>query len=117
MENPIQLSASTLIGIIATLFSLVLVLIAVIWNVSVREKIKKLEKELFELKPRVQSIEDNHGNGLKRLEEKFESMRSAFLEKLSEVKEMVHKDKNVENQLNTTLGLLLKELQKKYENG
>lgn len=115
MENPIQFSASTLIGIIATLFSLVLLLIGVIWQVTVKERIKKLESEVEDLKPKVQSIQDNHGNGLKRLEEKFESMREEFLIKLSEVKEMVHKDKNMEGQLNTTLGLLLKELQKKNE--
>lgn len=115
MENAITITPALLYSIIATLFSLVLLLIGIIWQVTVKEKVKKIEKELEDLKPRVQSIEDNHGNGLKRLEEKLESMRSDFMSKINEVKDMVHKEKNTENQLNTTLKLILEELTERQE--
>lgn len=115
MENTITITPSVLFGIIATLFSIVLLLIGIVYQVTVKEKVRKLEKEIEDIKPRVQSIEDNHGNGLKRLEEKLESIRSEFMGKIGEVKEMVHKEKNTENQLNTTLKLILEELNERRE--
>lgn len=115
MENSITITPAILYSIIATLFSIVLILIGFVWQVTVKERIKKLEGDVETLKPKVQSLEDNHGNGLKRLEEKIEFMRAEFLGKISEVKDMVHKEKNTENQLNNTLKLILEELNERKD--
>ena len=108
----IAISPTMLYSVIATLFSIVLILVGIVWNISVREKVKKLEADIENLKPRVQHIEDVHGNGRERLETKIDEFKKEFLDKLSEVKEMVHRDKNVEQQLNTTMGAILKHLTK-----
>jgi hypothetical protein len=68
------------------------------------------------LERRVQKIEDIQGNKLDALSSDFKEFKHDVNEKLEALKVMVHKEKNVENQMNTVLSLLLKELQERNEN-
>lgn len=50
---------------------------------------------------------------LKDFKKEMSDFQKEIAEKIDALTNMVHKDKNMENQLNSTLSLLLKELQKK----
>lgn len=71
---------------------------------------------------RVQRVEDIQGTKLDRLTKDFEDFRREAKEDKEELKkemkniaDQIHKEKNFEMQLNTTLGLLLKELTERHE--
>ena len=56
---------------------------------------------------RIQRIEDVQGSKIDQLEEKLEQFKKEITEKIEVLTGMVHKDKNMENQLNTTLKMIL----------
>jgi hypothetical protein len=90
-------------------------LLTYIWN-DAKKRNEKTEIKVEILERRVQKIEDIQGNKLDALSSDFKEFKHDVNEKLEALKVMVHKEKNVENQMNTVLSLLLKELQERNEN-
>ena len=90
-------------------------LLTYIWN-DAKKRNEKTEIKVEILERRVQKIEDIQGNKLDALSSDFKEFKHDVNEKLEALKVMVHKEKNVENQMNTVLTLLLKELQERNEN-
>ena len=100
---------------ILTQISLVFGLAAYIWN-DAKVRNEKTCLKVDELEKRVQKIEDVQGNKLDALAADFKEFKTDVNDKLEAVRLALHKEKNMENQLNTTLTLLLRELEKKSEN-
>jgi hypothetical protein len=89
-------------------------LLTYIWN-DAKKRNDKTEIKVELLERRVQKIEDIQGNKLDALSSDFKEFKHDVSEKLEALRIMVHKEKNVENQMNTVLTLLLKELEKRNE--
>jgi hypothetical protein len=64
---------------------------------------------------RIQRIEDVQGSKIDTLTQDLKDFKHDVSQKLDALYVMVHKDKNVEDQLNKTLNLLLKELTKRHD--
>ena len=97
-------------------------LLTYIWN-DAKKRNEKTELKVEILEKRVQKIEDIQGTKLDLQGKKIDDLSHEFKEfkddinqKLEALSIALHKEKNVENQLNTTLTLLLRELEKRYEN-
>ena len=103
-------------------------LLAYIWNDAKKRnekteaKVEMLKEKTEALDKRAQKIEDIQGSKLDVQNNKIDTLAADFKEfkhdvndKLDALTVMVHKDKNMEGQLNQTLGLLLKQLTKHDE--
>ena len=64
---------------------------------------------------RIQRIEDVQGSKIDNLAKDLHEFKNEMSKKIDDLTFMVHKDKNMEGQLNQTLGLLLKQLTKHDE--
>jgi hypothetical protein len=64
---------------------------------------------------RIQRIEDVQGSKIDLLSKDLNDFKKEMSSKIDGLTSMVHKDKNMEGQLNHTLGLLLKELTKNHD--
>ena len=100
---------------ILTQISLVFGLAAYIWN-DAKVRNEKTCLKVDELEKRVQKIEDVQGNKLDNLSNDFKEFKHDVSEKLEALRVVMHREKNMENQLNNTLTLLLRELEKKADN-
>jgi exosome complex RNA-binding protein Rrp4 len=100
---------------ILTQISLVLGLAGYIWN-DAKVRNEKTALKVDNLEKRVQKIEDIQGNKLDSLSGEFKEFKKDISQKIDGLTEMIHKDKNMEGQLNQTLSLLLKELQREKTN-
>lgn len=60
---------------------------------------------------RIQRIEDVQGHKIDQLSEDFKQFKIEVDNKLEAILGMIHKEKNVEGQINQTLNLLLKHLE------
>jgi predicted PurR-regulated permease PerM len=67
------------------------------------------------LKERVQRVEDLQGSKLDNLKDEFDDFRKEMKEELKNIATQIHREKNVEQQTNNVLTLLLKELKKQNE--
>jgi predicted PurR-regulated permease PerM len=67
------------------------------------------------LKERVQRVEDLQGSKLDNLKDEFDDFRKEMKEELKNIAAQIHKEKNIEQQTNNVLALLLKELKKQNE--
>ena len=70
---------------------------------------------VISLKERVQRVEDIQGTKLDNLSADFKEFQKEMKHDLGALKTALHREKNAENQLNTTLTLVLKELEKRME--
>lgn len=84
-------------------------------NEKTETKVEVSKEKIDLLEKRVQKIEDVQGNQLDTLTKDLKEFKYDVNSKLDALKVMIHKDKNMEGQLNTTLGLLLKELTKHHD--
>lgn len=100
---------------ILTQITLVFGLAAYIWN-DAKVRNEKTCLKVDELEKRVQKIEDVQGNKLDNLSNDFKEFKHDVSEKLEALRVVMHREKNMENQLNNTLTLLLRELEKKADN-
>ena len=100
---------------ILTQITLVFGLAAYIWN-DAKVRNEKTCLKVDELEKRVQKIEDVQGNKLDNLSNDFKEFKHDVSEKLEALRVVMHREKNMENQLNNTLTLLLRELEKKGDN-
>lgn len=99
---------------ILTQITLVFGLAAYIWN-DAKVRNEKTCVKVEELEKRVQKIEDVQGNKLDALSSDFKEFKHDINEKLEALRVTLHREKNMENQLNNTLTLLLRELEKKAD--
>ena len=99
---------------ILTQITLVFGLAAYIWN-DAKVRNEKTCLKVDELEKRVQKIEDVQGNKLDNLSNDFKEFKHDVSEKLEALRVVMHREKNMENQLNNTLTLLLRELEKKAD--
>ena len=67
------------------------------------------------LKERVQRVEDLQGSKLDNLKKDFEDFRHEMKDELKNIAAQIHKEKNQEQQMNTVLTLILKQLEAKDE--
>jgi hypothetical protein len=107
---------------ILTQLGLVCGLATYIWN-DAKKRNEKTEFKVDVLEKKVQKIEDIQGTkldaqGLKidSLSAEFKEFKSDINDKLEALRVALHKEENMENQLNTTLTLLLRELEKRADN-
>lgn len=104
-----------------TQLGLATTLAAYIWNDAKKRnektetKVENLDLKCEIIEKRVQKVEDIQGSKIDMLTNDFKEFKHDISQKLDALTHMVHRDINQENALNKTLGLLLKELQKKYE--
>lgn len=63
------------------------------------------------LKERTQRLEDLQGNKLDTLKKEFDDFRLEMKKELQNIASQIHKEKNMESQMNVTLRLLLKHLE------
>ena len=89
-------------------------LLTYIWNDS-KKRNDKTEIKVELLERRVQKIEDIQGNKLDALSSDFKEFKHDVNEKLEALRVALHKEKNMEGQLNQTLTLLLREFEKRNE--
>jgi hypothetical protein len=90
-------------------------LLTYIWN-DAKKRNEKTEIKVEVLEKRVQKIEDIQGNKLDALSSEFKEFKHDINEKLETLKEMVHKNRNLENQMNTMLSILVKRHEKDFSN-
>ena len=103
---------------ILTQIGLVCGLATYIWN-DAKKRNEKTEFKVDVLEKKVQKIEDIQGTkldaqGLKidSLSAEFKEFKSDINDKLEALRVALHKEENMENQLNTTLTLLLRDIPK-----
>ena len=98
----------------APVVTIIFALIGVIYYFQTT-RTAKLEVKVEAHEIRIQKQEDIGGSEMSNLKENFNEFKKEILGKIDALTIMVHKDKNVENQINQTLTLLLKELEKRPE--
>ena len=69
---------------------------------------KYLFDKVSDHEKRIQKIEDIQGNKLDVLSLEFKEFKHDINEKLETLKDMVHKNRNLENQMSTMLSILVK---------
>ena len=87
-------------------------LLTYIWN-DAKKRNDKTEIKVELLERRVQKIEDIQGNKLDALSSDFKEFKHDVNEKLEALKEMVHKNRNLENQMSAMLSILVKQHESK----
>jgi len=89
-------------------------LVSVIFN-NLQSRVKDLERGKQTAEQRIQKIEDVQGNKLDNMSLELKEFQVEVRLKLEALTVMVHREVNQENQLNITLGLLLKKLSEGHE--
>lgn len=96
---------------VLTQIGLVCGLATYIWN-DAKKRNEKTEFKVDLIEKRVQKIEDIQGNKLDNLTSDFKEFKHDINEKLESLRQMVHKDKNEQQQTHAVLSLLLEHLTK-----
>jgi len=102
------------IGYILLLIGSVGTLVGVIFNAQ-QSRIKYLELQFILCEKRVQKIEDVQGSKIDNMSLELKEFQIEVRLKLEALAAMIHRDTNQEQQLNKTLGLLLKKLTEGHE--
>ena len=89
-------------------------LVSVIFN-NLQGRVKELERGTQSDGVRIQKIEDVQGNKLDNMSLELKEFQVEVRLKLEALAAMIHRDTNQEQQLNSTLSLLLKRLTEGHE--